>query len=198
MSEYPNVKLIWPHFKILLIIRYMTTYESKLGGKNCKQTWINGIRDWAIMEKSLLYLESICRLNDETNKVEETSWLQLLGGLPVLYGLSMMGEEDFNLLIMGKGPEVFFFSWNAPRCFYIPNLSSCSPFPCFCLLFFQVYWVGPIIGGLMGGFLYDFILFPRMRSISERLSILKGDRPIATNTSREPPGDPIELKTQAL
>lgn len=50
----------------------------------------------------------------------------------------------------------------------------------------------------MGGFLYDFILFPRMRSISERLSILKGDRPAATNTSREPPGDPIELKTQAL
>ncbi|KAL7989658.1 lens fiber major intrinsic protein-like [Crotalus tigris] len=61
-----------------------------------------------------------------------------------------------------------------------------------------VYWVGPIIGGLMGAFLYDFILFPRMRSISERLSILKGDRPIETSTSRDPPGDPIELKTQAL
>ncbi|XP_062979213.1 lens fiber major intrinsic protein [Elgaria multicarinata webbii] len=61
-----------------------------------------------------------------------------------------------------------------------------------------VYWVGPIIGGVMGGFLYDFILFPRMRGVSERLSILKGDRPAETSAAPEPPGEPVELKTQAL
>uniref|UniRef100_A0A8D0GJ47 Lens fiber major intrinsic protein n=1 Tax=Sphenodon punctatus TaxID=8508 RepID=A0A8D0GJ47_SPHPU len=61
-----------------------------------------------------------------------------------------------------------------------------------------VYWVGPMIGGAFGGFLYDFILFPRMRGISERLSILKGERPDEPESPPEPPGEPIELKTQAL
>ncbi|XP_078240522.1 lens fiber major intrinsic protein isoform X2 [Pogona vitticeps] len=36
-----------------------------------------------------------------------------------------------------------------------------------------VYWVGPILGGVIGGCLYDFILLPRRRGVSERLSILK-------------------------
>lgn len=62
----------------------------------------------------------------------------------------------------------------------------------------QVYWVGPIIGGAMGAFLYDFMLFPRMRSLSERLATLKGSRPPESENQQDNRGEPIELKTQAL
>ncbi|XP_069508939.1 lens fiber major intrinsic protein [Ambystoma mexicanum] len=60
-----------------------------------------------------------------------------------------------------------------------------------------IYWVGPIIGGALGGLIYDFILFPRMRGLSERLSILKGARPEEPDP-QEATGEPIELKTQSL
>lgn len=62
----------------------------------------------------------------------------------------------------------------------------------------QVYWVGPIIGSSLGSLLYDFLLFPRLKSVSERLSILKGTRPSDSNGQTEGPGEPVELKTQAL
>lgn len=62
----------------------------------------------------------------------------------------------------------------------------------------QVYWVGPMIGGAMGALLYDFMLFPRMRGLSERLATLKGSRPPQSETQQETRGEPIELKTQAL
>ncbi|XP_032204583.1 lens fiber major intrinsic protein isoform X2 [Mustela erminea] len=61
-----------------------------------------------------------------------------------------------------------------------------------------VYWVGPIIGGGLGSLLYDFLLFPRLKSVSERLSILKGARPSDSNGQPEGTGEPVELKTQAL
>uniref|UniRef100_A0A7N6BYY2 Lens fiber major intrinsic protein n=1 Tax=Anabas testudineus TaxID=64144 RepID=A0A7N6BYY2_ANATE len=61
-----------------------------------------------------------------------------------------------------------------------------------------VYWVGPMIGGAMGALLYDFMLFPRMRGLSERLATLKGSRPPESETQQETRGEPIELKTQAL
>ncbi|KAL6119214.1 mip [Pungitius sinensis] len=61
-----------------------------------------------------------------------------------------------------------------------------------------VYWVGPMIGGAMGAILYDFMLFPRMRGLSERLAALKGSRPPESNGQQDARGEPIELKTQAL
>lgn len=65
-------------------------------------------------------------------------------------------------------------------------------------LFPQVYWVGPLIGGGLGSLLYDFLLFPRLKSVSERLSVLKGARPSDSNGQPEGTGEPVELKTQAL
>ncbi|KTG42581.1 hypothetical protein cypCar_00003254 [Cyprinus carpio] len=61
-----------------------------------------------------------------------------------------------------------------------------------------VYWVGPMIGSAMGALLYDFMLFPRMRGLSERLAVLKGNRPPEAEAQQENRGEPIELKTQAL
>uniref|UniRef100_G3P0W1 Lens fiber major intrinsic protein n=1 Tax=Gasterosteus aculeatus aculeatus TaxID=481459 RepID=G3P0W1_GASAC len=61
-----------------------------------------------------------------------------------------------------------------------------------------VYWVGPMIGGAMGALLYDFMLFPRMRGLSERLAALKGSRPPENEAQQDGRGEPIELKTQAL
>uniref|UniRef100_A0A3B4H1G8 Lens fiber major intrinsic protein n=1 Tax=Pundamilia nyererei TaxID=303518 RepID=A0A3B4H1G8_9CICH len=61
-----------------------------------------------------------------------------------------------------------------------------------------VYWVGPMIGGAMGALLYDFMLFPRMRGLSERLATLKGSRPPENETQQDTRGESIELKTQAL
>lgn len=61
-----------------------------------------------------------------------------------------------------------------------------------------MYWVGPMIGAAMGALLYDFMLFPRMRGLSERLATLKGSRPPESDTQQDARGDAIEIKTQAL
>ncbi|KAL4655500.1 lens fiber major intrinsic protein-like [Arapaima gigas] len=61
-----------------------------------------------------------------------------------------------------------------------------------------VYWVGPMIGGAFGALLYDFMLFPRMRGLSERLATLKGGPPPAVVAPQDPHGEPVELKAQAL
>ncbi|MEQ2167228.1 hypothetical protein GOODEAATRI_001930 [Goodea atripinnis] len=61
-----------------------------------------------------------------------------------------------------------------------------------------VYWVGPMIGGAIGALLYDFLLFPRMRGLSERLATLKGARPSEAEAQQDIRGESIELKTQAL
>lgn len=61
-----------------------------------------------------------------------------------------------------------------------------------------VYWVGPMIGGAMGAVVYDFLLFPRTRGLSERLAMLKGNRPPGAETQQEVRVETIELKTQAL
>ncbi|XP_063077524.1 uncharacterized protein LOC134467613 [Engraulis encrasicolus] len=56
------------------------------------------------------------------------------------------------------------------------------------------FWVGPMICGSMGAVMYDFMLFPRMRSLAERVATLKGRRPPEQN----PCGELIKLKTQSL
>uniref|UniRef100_A0AAY4D0J9 Lens fiber major intrinsic protein n=1 Tax=Denticeps clupeoides TaxID=299321 RepID=A0AAY4D0J9_9TELE len=61
-----------------------------------------------------------------------------------------------------------------------------------------VYWVGPMIGAAMGAILYDFMLFPRMRGLSERLATLKGSRVPEVENQQESRAEVIELKTQAL
>uniref|UniRef100_A0A8C3HL20 Lens fiber major intrinsic protein n=1 Tax=Chrysemys picta bellii TaxID=8478 RepID=A0A8C3HL20_CHRPI len=61
-----------------------------------------------------------------------------------------------------------------------------------------VYWVGPILGATLAGLLYDFVLCPRMRGLAERLAILKGEQVAEGQAPPEPPGEPMELKTQAL
>ncbi|KAM8829706.1 lens fiber major intrinsic protein-like [Synchiropus picturatus] len=61
-----------------------------------------------------------------------------------------------------------------------------------------VFWVGPLLGGAAGALLYDFILFPRPRSLSERLATLKGKRHPEGEFQQENRGEPMELKTQAL
>ncbi|XP_054640391.1 lens fiber major intrinsic protein-like [Dunckerocampus dactyliophorus] len=61
-----------------------------------------------------------------------------------------------------------------------------------------VYWVGPMIGAAVGAILYDFMLFPRMRGLSERLAMLKGTQPPERENQQDARGEPIELKTQAL
>nr|XP_020474970.1 lens fiber major intrinsic protein-like [Monopterus albus] len=61
-----------------------------------------------------------------------------------------------------------------------------------------VYWVGPMIGGAIGALLYDFMLFPRMRDLSERFATLKGTWPREAEGQQETRGEPVELKTQAI
>ena len=55
-----------------------------------------------------------------------------------------------------------------------------------------------MIGGALGALLYDFMLFPRVRGLSERLATLKGNRPPEAESQQDTRGEPIELKTQAL
>uniref|UniRef100_A0A8C6WRA8 Lens fiber major intrinsic protein n=1 Tax=Neogobius melanostomus TaxID=47308 RepID=A0A8C6WRA8_9GOBI len=61
-----------------------------------------------------------------------------------------------------------------------------------------VYWVGPMIGGAMGALLYDFMLFPRMRGLSERLATLKGSRPSESETQQDPAESPSSSRHKGL
>ncbi|XP_063062372.1 aquaporin-6-like [Engraulis encrasicolus] len=53
-----------------------------------------------------------------------------------------------------------------------------------------LYWVGPMICGAMGAVMYDFMLFPSLCGLAERVATLKGSGPLEQ--------EPIKLKTQAL
>ncbi|XP_063042263.1 lens fiber major intrinsic protein-like isoform X1 [Engraulis encrasicolus] len=53
-----------------------------------------------------------------------------------------------------------------------------------------VYWVGPMICGSMGAVMYDFMLFPSLCGLADRVATLKGSRPLEQDTF----GEPIKLK----
>ncbi|XP_073402239.1 aquaporin-5-like [Dendrobates tinctorius] len=37
-----------------------------------------------------------------------------------------------------------------------------------------VFWIGPLLGGILASLLYNFVLFPYNKSLSDRISVLKG------------------------
>ncbi|NXB19262.1 AQP2 protein, partial [Rhagologus leucostigma] len=49
----------------------------------------------------------------------------------------------------------------------------------------QVFWVGPLIGAAAASILYNYILFPQAKTLSERLAILKGCEPEQDWAERE-------------
>ncbi|NXP67399.1 AQP2 protein, partial [Chloropsis cyanopogon] len=55
--------------------------------------------------------------------------------------------------------------------------------PLFSLL--QVFWVGPLIGAAAASILYNYVLFPQAKTLSERLAILKGCEPEQDWAERE-------------
>lgn len=49
----------------------------------------------------------------------------------------------------------------------------------------QVFWIGPLIGAVLGSLLYNYVLFPSSKSLSERLAVLKGLEPDTDWEERE-------------
>lgn len=49
----------------------------------------------------------------------------------------------------------------------------------------QVFWIGPLVGAILGSLLYNYVLFPSAKSLSERLAVLKGLEPDADWEERE-------------
>ncbi|NXH61617.1 AQP2 protein, partial [Rhabdornis inornatus] len=49
----------------------------------------------------------------------------------------------------------------------------------------QVFWVGPLTGAAAASILYNYILFPQAKTLSERLAILKGCEPEPDWAERE-------------
>uniref|UniRef100_A0A8C6U1A3 Lens fiber major intrinsic protein n=1 Tax=Neogobius melanostomus TaxID=47308 RepID=A0A8C6U1A3_9GOBI len=86
--------------------------------------------------------------------------------------------------LMGPGPSLLLYPSTSQTWAVLGWCANKS----MCLL--QVYWVGPMIGGAMGALLYDFMLFPRMRGLSERLATLKGSRPSESETQQDPAESP--------
>lgn len=85
---------------------------------------------------------------------------------------------------LGRSPS----SWNVPQRFqFLPTLPNqagfCSPHSP--LLSLQVFWVGPLIGAAAASILYNYVLFPQAKTLSERLAILKGCEPEPDWAERE-------------
>lgn len=49
----------------------------------------------------------------------------------------------------------------------------------------QVFWIGPLVGAILGSLLYNYVLFPPTKSLAERLAVLKGLEPDADWEERE-------------
>nr|XP_055193096.1 aquaporin-2 [Nyctereutes procyonoides] len=48
-----------------------------------------------------------------------------------------------------------------------------------------VFWIGPLVGAILGSLLYNYVLFPPAKSLAERLAVLKGLEPDADWEERE-------------
>ncbi|XP_053777485.1 aquaporin-2 isoform X2 [Desmodus rotundus] len=48
-----------------------------------------------------------------------------------------------------------------------------------------VFWIGPLVGAILGSLLYNYVLFPSSKSLSERLAVLKGLEPDTDWEERE-------------
>ncbi|XP_046292116.1 aquaporin-2 [Marmota monax] len=48
-----------------------------------------------------------------------------------------------------------------------------------------VFWIGPLVGAIVGSLLYNYLLFPSAKSLSERLAVLKGLEPDSDWEERE-------------
>ncbi|NXD46058.1 AQP2 protein, partial [Copsychus sechellarum] len=70
--------------------------------------------------------------------------------------------------------------WNAP---HPPKPGWVLLTPLFSPL--QVFWVGPLIGAAAASILYNYVLFPQAKTLSERLAILKGCEPEPDWAERE-------------
>lgn len=49
----------------------------------------------------------------------------------------------------------------------------------------QVFWIGPLVGAVIGSLLYNYLLFPSTKSLQERLAVLKGLEPDTDWEERE-------------
>lgn len=49
----------------------------------------------------------------------------------------------------------------------------------------QVFWIGPLVGAIVASLLYNYVLFPPAKSLSERLAVLKGLEPDTDWEERE-------------
>lgn len=64
----------------------------------------------------------------------------------------------------------------SPTTIPVPNRLLHSP---------QVFWIGPLVGAVLGSLLYNYVLFPPAKSLAERLAVLKGQEPDADWEERE-------------
>ncbi|XP_078545264.1 aquaporin-5-like [Lissotriton helveticus] len=65
-----------------------------------------------------------------------------------------------------------------------------------------IFWVGPLIGGILASLIYNFLLFPYCKDLSDRLAILKGTyepEEEAWENHQDPKRQQVELySTQSL
>ncbi|XP_073939440.1 aquaporin-2 isoform X4 [Castor canadensis] len=48
-----------------------------------------------------------------------------------------------------------------------------------------VFWIGPLVGAILASLIYNYVLFPSAKSLSERMAVLKGLEPDADWEERE-------------
>lgn len=50
----------------------------------------------------------------------------------------------------------------------------------------QIFWVGPVTGAVLASLIYNFILFPDTKTLSQRLAILMGTAEMEKSVEVEP------------